>query len=808
MNIEELLFRIRNPQVYSGREINVVRRVFDRRHINVCLTFPDTYEIGMSHSGIKILYHLLNRLDGVAAERSFLPDRAGIQVFKENRYPLFSLENRIPLSEFDLIGISLLSELNFTNVLQLLDLSGIPLHSQQRDGKWPLIGAGGISIANPEPLRNIIDFFAFGDGELLMPEIVDVLKRARSETLTREQTLKALDQVEGIYVPRWYPVRSRGLFLVPDMGGKRVRKRILKDLDHSVLSADEIVPIGNVIFNRLTIEIARGCPQTCRFCQAKSYYSPFRAKGVEQTLAVLGRALDSTGFESFSLSSLSSGDHPRLSELLAAIPTVMRTGISFSVPSLRPSTLSGQLLETLSQFRRTGITIVPEAGSERLRRVINKNVTDEEIMQAVAMALEHGWQRVKLYFMIGLPGETEDDIIELIELIEKIVDFSRGLRKRLAIHVSVSSFVPKPHTPLQWAAREALASLDKKIDLIRDRLKKHRQLTIDFHLPLRGALETLLARGDSRVGELLEAAFRRGQVFTAWDADFDPSAWQQLLAEYDFSTFFSEIPVDMDLPWQHIDLNFQPSHLLAEYRRAQSALPTPDCSQTDCRQCRGCLFMPVAKSSVTGTKSSVMGTKPEAVVAPPVRPPPPFRKLRIFFRKDGDFRFFSHLTLMQYIERLLRKSGLEFKTVGLFHPRPKMASPPPLPVYSQGLAEVVELSVAGNLTETEMLERITRVAGEFTFTAVRCRETPPLGRDLGQVDYEMTCPVTDEVLAEVRRLLVDGEAITRLDSEVNLSIDYSRDGPRRFSQIYRLLDPERRMTRYLTRRRIGFKSDH
>jgi radical SAM superfamily enzyme YgiQ (UPF0313 family) len=329
MNAQELLGLIRNPQSHSGREINSCRDAFDKKNINICLVFPDTYAIGMSHSGVKILYHLLNGMEGVHAERAFLPEPENLAVFKDNEVELFSLENKIPLKEFDLIGFSLSSELNFTNVLQVLDLGGLPLFSAQRQKGFPLVGAGGIAVANPEPLRAIIDFFAFGDGEAIFPDLIAILKKSRKDKALRQAVLESLAALEGVYVPSLYPLKKTGNFLVPDLGAKKIRKRICHDLNRLLAETTEIVPVCEVVFNRLNVELARGCPQNCRFCQAKSYYAPFRVRNLKHTVDFISEALVRTGYESFSLSSLSSGDYPYLQELLQQIPALIQPDISF-----------------------------------------------------------------------------------------------------------------------------------------------------------------------------------------------------------------------------------------------------------------------------------------------------------------------------------------------------------------------------------------------------------------------------------------------------------------------------------------------
>lgn len=502
---------------------------FHSRMVNVCLVFPDTYEIGMSHQGLKILYHLLDSLVGVNVERAFLPDRESIEIFKEEEMPLFSLESKTALKEFDLVGFSVLSELSYTNVLQVLDLSGIPLYSGERGQEFPIIAAGGITAAaNPEPLADFIDLFAIGDGEIIFPDLVEALREQKNE---ERRNLEKFSGIPGVYVPSLYTVAEKGRFLIPDLGERKIRKEVMSSLDATPFAKGLIVPITNVVFDRLEVEIARGCPQNCRFCQAKSYYSPYRVKLPSRISGELSESLQHTGFESFSLSSLSSGDHPLIRDILENIIRDKRPCLSVSMPSLRPSALTGTLLTTLSTGRKAGITIVPEAGSERLRRVINKDVTDEDILKAVGAALAHGWQKIKLYFMIGLPTETDDDLLAAVELVEKIQKESSKLKKRLKIHISFSPFVPKPHTVFQWARRDSSEELFRKIGLLLDKLKRYRNIDLDFHRSEKGLVETILSRGDRRTGKLIHNAYREGEIFSAWDSEFHYDKWEKHISD-------------------------------------------------------------------------------------------------------------------------------------------------------------------------------------------------------------------------------------------------------------------------------------
>lgn len=814
MNTSEFLGLLKNPQAYVGSEINSCRRGFNRDDVNICLVFPDTYAIGMSHAGLKILYHLLNGMEGVHAQRAFLPDPENIPLFRQHGMALFSLETRTALKDFDLVGFSLMSELNHTNVLLALEMSGLPLLAAQRRESDPFIAAGGIAVVNPEPLRAVIDLFAFGDGEGLFPDLVAVLKRVRREKPGRAGALKEFDRVEGVYVPALYPLEQKGAFLVPNLGGKKIRKRVCPDLDKLRTEPAEIVPICDVVFNRLNVEIARGCPQNCRFCQAKSYYAPFRARSPASTLEFIKSSLAATGYESFSLASLSSGDYPGLPELLRRIPGAIQPDISFSVPSLRPSTLSEELLATLAMFRKTGITIVPEAGSERLRRSINKNVTDAEIFQALDLAWKHGWQKAKMYFMLGLPGETGEDVEAIALLLEKILAAARGRRLRTTIHASFSSFVPKAHTPLQWAARASIAEVEEKMAFLRGRLRRHKNLDLDFHSPGRSLIETILARGDARVGDLLLEVFRRGEVFTAWDAHFHLQVWEEAFHLLEGADFLSELPLDTELPWSFIQLNFHENYLAGEYRRSRNGEATAPCSGRDCASCAGCAF----------------GQRPPTPViwggeaGPAARPPDAYRRLRLVYEKKGDLRYLSHLAMMQYLERALRKSGLLFKFSEGFHPRIRMAALPPLPVGAEGLGEVIEVQAAGELTAEEMLATLNRALPGFRFLeAAYVEGTRSFHKSLRSVAFHFSWPpqrgprhsaaarpsgpAPAPCQEEIEALLAANDRCRFSEEGLDLEMDFAHQGQERFARIYRLLDPERQWTGRLSRTRVDFANE-
>ncbi len=804
MNPEQLFLHLQNPHHYSGKEINRSKKPFSDQNINICLVFPDVYEIGMSHQGIKLLYRLLNNLPDVNAERCFLPDIQSIPAFKEHDVALFSLENRKSINEFDLVAFSLLSELNFTNVLAVLDLAKIPFKSEERKG-LPIIAGGGISVINPEPLRNFIDFFAFGDGEFLFPNIVNLFLRNKKRGSDKEQLLSELNALPGFYVPRFFPVKKDGLFFVPETKGKTIYKQSIPELHaEEDDQTPEIVPVGQVVFDRLDLEVARGCPNKCRFCQARQYYAPFRINNGARILEQINKKLKSTGFDTLSLASLSTGDHPELQYILSEIDNVLPPCTAFSFPSLRPRTLSDQMLKKVSQYRRTGLTLVPEAGSERLRRVIGKEVTEEEILSAAENALHNGWQRIKLYFMIGLPTETDEDILAIVDIIEKILDLARRVQKKVELTLSFSTFVPKPHTPFQWAPRLSLEESKRRLSLIKSRLKTTRNIKLDFHSFEKGLIETILSRGDCRVGHLLEDAYASGELFTAWDISFHPETWLKLIEKHRLSFMLDRISTDTNLPWSFLQINQTMDVLKREYNAAQSIDLHSLCTEGKCNECRRCLSVLDYKPDpdhISDTPHHI-----EIRCAPSSQN---FYRYRIFFKKTGDFRYFPHLALQKYIERIIRISGLPFCYSEGFHPRIKISMLPPLPVFAESMCECIEFSQTEDLDHNQMLIRINHVDSPLKFDSVigLHPQTKSLMKDIKFMSFSYKGPITDEILSTLSNQLLEGESMEFADNKLNWTLCSPYDLAARFGKTYRLLDPDRKHTHSLTRVSLAFHSD-
>jgi radical SAM-linked protein len=461
-------------------------------------------------------------------------------------------------------------------------------------------------------------------------------------------------------------------------------------------------------------------------------------------------------------------------------------------------------------FRRTGITIAAEAGTLRLRNVINKDVTDDEIFQAVELALRNKWQKIKMYFMFGLPTETMEDIEGIVRLIRQVLKMAKDAKQKIKLHTSFSSFVPKPHTPLQWAKREALTGLREKIGYIKANLKGIRNLDLDVHVPHNGVVETILARGDYRVGELLLKAFAKGEIFSAWDADFNYPVWEEMIYNSVYEEFLSEFSLDETLPWDFLQVNFKKDYMKKEYQKALAAVPTPSCAQRECKDCSGCIYtmkQPEKEKPLTREITQLKETGFDEKPGKPVDMV--YNKTRIFYEKTGDFIFFSQLTMMKYIERLIRKSGLVFKCSGGFTPRIKIMSLPPLPVFATGLDEVVEIFVDASLKEGEILERLNRSAAPegLTFkSVVECNDTPPLSRDIHFMGYEIIVKDLPQHIDDIAQHLGETDFASFSDNRLILTMDYSKQGQERFAKIYKIIDPGKERTMYLTRTHVKFRS--
>ncbi|MCL2695475.1 MAG: TIGR03960 family B12-binding radical SAM protein [Clostridiales bacterium] len=576
--LDRLLAKVEKPARYTGSEWNEYRKEGAFFHAALC--FPDAYEIGMSHLGSRILYEVMNGQQDVACERVFCPWPDMERALRQEDLPLFSLETRRPLRDFDLVGFSLLYEMCYTNVLTMLELGRIPLLAGERTEDDPIVIGGGPCCVNPEPIAPFLDAVVVGDGEEVMVEILDALTQAKREGASRAERIARLSRLEGLYIPS---------------EPKRVRRRVVADLEHAAYLERPIVPFMGIVHDRVSLEVMRGCTRGCRFCQAGYIYRPVRERSAESLLERGKQLVDCTGYDEISLLSLSTGDYTELRTLLPELMDSMaKQRVSVALPSLRIDAGLGEMLQKMQSVRKAGLTFAPEAGTQRLRDVINKNVTEEDLLRAARDAFAAGWTSVKLYFMLGLPTETDADILGIADLAGKVARAWRETPparrgKGLRLSVSVSTFVPKPFTPFQWCPQDSQEEIWRKQQLLRSAMKGVRGVTLHCHPSRLSLLEAAFSRGDRRLAEVLLAAYQNGARFDSWTEHFSRDAWAKAfetcgLTPEEFA--LAELPLDAPLPWSHIDIGVTADYLKREHERAMAARTTPDC-RGNCQGCYG-----------------------------------------------------------------------------------------------------------------------------------------------------------------------------------------------------------------------------
>ena len=594
--LHRLLTTVQKPARYIGGEYGQTIKSKDSVDVRVAFCFPDTYEIGMSNIGMRILYGVMNAMDGVWCERVFAPWGDMEEAMRQHDIPLFALESHDPVKDFDLIAFTLGYEMCYSNVLNMLELSHIPLLAKDREGLENIVFAGGVCTVNPEPLADFVDFFSIGEGEQSTPEILACYRAAKKQGLSKQEFLRAVSRIEGVYVPSFYThtYKEDGTLaaITPEpFAPKAVRKRIVQDLDHAYYPTKTIVPSTEIVHDRSNLEIFRGCIRGCRFCQAGFCYRPIRAKSADVLCRQAVEALEDSGNSEITLASLSTSDYRELEQLADGLLDYCEPRkINLSLPSLRADNFSRDLMLRIQKVRKSGLTFAPEAGTQRLRDAINKNVTEEEILSTCATAFSGGWTSVKLYFMLGLPTETDEDVVGIAELVYKILQVWRenatGKKRGLSINLATAYFVPKPFTPFQWAAQITPEEYLRRVHLLQAHLHA-KCVDYRYHESDLSRLEAVMARGDRRVGQVLLEARKLGCRLDGWDEYFDYEKWLEAFrragVDPDFYTTRGFGPDEL-LPWQTIDVGVSGRFLARERDKALRSEPTPDC-RTHCNGC-------------------------------------------------------------------------------------------------------------------------------------------------------------------------------------------------------------------------------
>ncbi len=718
---------VQKPSRYSGCEVRRSLLAPDEARTRFLLAFPDVYEIGMSHLGMLLLHDILNNRPGTLAERAFAPWADMEAELRENDAPLCSLESGTPVGNFDIVGFSLCYELTFTNVLLMLDLAGIPLRSAARGAGDPLVLGGGVCTLNPAPISPFFDALLVGDGEEAVLEIVDAYEAWKAEGSPREALLERLAAIDGVFVP--------GV-------SRRVARRILPDMANSPMVPSPILPAMRIVHDRLSIEISRGCTRGCRFCQAGYVYRPVRERDPLPLLGYLQDCARRTGYDEVGLLSLSAADYGSIDRLITeAMETLSPERVSVSLPSIRLDALQENTVQQIKKVRKTGFTLAPEAGTERLRRSINKGITDEDLLRAADTIYGNGWQTIKLYFMLGLPGETEEDVRAIGELIKRVAAVARRHGKRNSVTASLSTFIPKPHTPFQWEAQIAPAESQARIAIVKGIVGRDRNADVKYNSPEVSELEGVFSRGDARLADAIEEAYRQGARFDAWTEMFSVQRWRDAFATcgIDHLRYLDgRDPAGEPLPWDCVDAGLGREFLLSERSKSLTGEATPDCRSGECSACGVCVG-PVQNVTyrLPPADTAVVSGKPETSSPAAALPPPEYRAIvRLLFSKEGPARYLSGLELQSIWARVLRRAGMPVAYSRGFHPQPRLSFSPALPVGTESDAEFVEAEFSLPVP----LENVLKTVPPHLPAGIRlldAQRVPPLGPFIS--DFDLIC---------------------------------------------------------------------
>ena len=705
------LMKVEKPARYLGGEMGSVRK--EAGEVRFVLAFPDVYEVGMSHLGLQILYGILNARSWVAAERVYAPWPDMEEMLRKETIPLATLETGLPLCRADIVGFTLQYELSCTNILNMLELSAIPLLAAERDERHPLILGGGPCAYNPEPLADFFDAFLLGDGEEAVLEIAAVVRDANRDGSSRRELLERLSAVEGVYVPSFFSVSYDDIGRVAEIvplrhGYEKVRRRFVSDLDAVPYPTQPVIPFLKTVHDRVSMEIARGCTRGCRFCQAGYIYRPVRERSPRQVLERVEETLRNTGYGEISLLSLSSGDYGCIAPLLKTLMgRYADERVAVSLPSLRVGTLTRELVDEVKRVRKTGFTLAPEAGSERLRQGINKGITEEDLLAAAHEVFSAGWRLIKLYFMIGLPAETMEDVTAIVDLARKVKLEGKRTGRGGEVNVAVSSFVPKPHTPFQWERQIGYEEIIDRQRMLRQELRRYK-LNFKWQDAPLSVMEGVFARGDRRLGKVLLKARELGCRFDGWGEHFNMALWDEAFAAAGIDPLFYHRQRSFDeiLPWDHLDCGVGKEYLRQEHAKALVSEFTPDC-RSGCTGCGVCNFDSIKMrlhqpdmNDATGEKAMPLAEQEQAA------------RVRLRFSKTGAMRFLSHLEMITLFSRAVARAQVPIRFSQGFHPHPKFSFATALSVGVESHAEYMDMEVAAGYGADRVREALNRVLPE------------------------------------------------------------------------------------------------
>ena len=761
---DEILPRVEKPSRYLGTELNAVHKDLDDVDVRIALTFPDLYDLGLGNLGVHILYAVLNGIDGVWCERAYAPAKDLEALLRERGLPLFANESKDSLADFDGVGFTLQSELTYTNILNIIDLAGLPLRSADRGEGHPLLFAGGPAVFNPEPIAPFFDFFVIGDGEDVIVEVVELIR----QKLGRDATLQALSEVEGVYVPALFPMETLDDGrVVPFVDGPTIKKRTLKSLDGATFPTDYIVPFTQQVHDRVSLEVLRGCTQGCRFCQAGMTTRPVRERTIDNVEKLMERTLETTGYEEVSLVSLSTCDYSRVQQLVDRVADKAHADrLSVSLPSLRLDSFSVGLADRVADVRRSGLTFAPEAASPRLRALINKWIPDEELLGMADQAYGLGWKHVKLYFMIGLPTERDDDIEAIADLTLRTLAVGREHSRSVRVNTGVSTFVPKPFTPFQWARQIDMAETERKQAILDARFGRNPGVKFGRHNADETFLEGLVTRADRRGADLIEAAFHNGARFDAWGEHLDMGAWMQAIDEtgFDVQDALRERALDERLPWDHIDIHMPKQWFVEDWQRALELEHAQDCRHKKCHKCGVIdvereLCASMLRDNIEARKESRTYERTEKQVR---EPKPGVQRVRFRIGRVDDTRFLSHLESMNAWIRALRRARAPLAYTQGFHAHPRVDFSAALPTGEESTGEYMDVVLEERADVAELYARLSATVprGFLVLGAAEAPlKTPSLMSSVERIRYVLMCGGDREEIATRVWSLMSSETI-------------------------------------------------